>query len=46
MVGATQNAGYDKKNPLNGSWNYREVIREFDRQSGRKNVTIQIGGNL
>ena len=34
------------RNPFNGWWNYREVIYELDRQSGRKNVTIQIGDHL
>ena len=32
VTGLTRNAGSEKKNPSAGSWDYKEVMRELDRQ--------------
>jgi hypothetical protein len=42
VVGATQNAGSDKKQPSSGSWEYIDVMRELDKQSNQKTITIQV----
>ena len=36
VTGLTQNAGSEKKDPSSGSWGYKEVMRELDRQSSKK----------
>jgi hypothetical protein len=46
VIGMTQNAGSDKKQPSSGSWNYKKVMRELDRQSSRKKVEIQVGDQI
>ena len=46
VTGMTQNAGSDKKQPSSGSWNYKEVMRELDRQSSRKKVEIEVGNQI
>lgn len=38
----TQNAGSDKKDPSSGSYNYIDVMRELDKQSNKKIITIQV----
>jgi len=43
VTGAIQNAGSEKKDPSSGSWDYKEVMRELDRQSSRKKVEIEVG---
>eukprot|EP00978_Attheya_sp_CCMP212_P048745 scaffold568173_cov507-Attheya_sp.AAC.1 len=42
VVGATQNAGSDKKQPSSGSWEYIDVMHELDKQSNQKTITIQV----
>jgi hypothetical protein len=42
VVGATQNAGSDKKKPSSGSWEYIDVMRKLDKQSNKKIITIQV----
>jgi hypothetical protein len=32
----TQNADSEKKYSLSGSWDYKEIMRELDRQSSKK----------
>ena len=46
VTGATQNAGSEKKDPSSGSWDYKEVMRELDRQSSRKKVEIEVGDQI
>jgi hypothetical protein len=46
VTGATQNAGSEKKDPSSGSWEYKEVMRELDRQSSRKKVEIEVGDQI
>ena len=46
VTGMTQNAGSDKKQPSSGSWNYNEVMREWDHQSSRKKVEIEVGDQI
>jgi len=36
----TQNAGSDKKQPSSDSWNYVDVMRELEKQSNKKIITI------
>lgn len=36
VTGATQNAGSEKKQPSDGSWNYIDVMLEFKKQSNKK----------
>lgn len=38
----TQNAGSDKKDPSSSSWDYVDVMRELDKQSNKKIITIQV----
>lgn len=42
----TGNAGSDKKQPSFGSWDYKQVMRELDRQSSKKKVTIEVGDQI
>ena len=42
----TQNAGSDKKQPSSGSWDYKEVMRELERQSSKKRIDIQVGDRI
>ena len=42
VTGMTQNAGFDKKDPSSGSWDYVDVMRELDKQSNKKSITIQV----
>jgi hypothetical protein len=42
----TQNAGSDKKDPSSGSWDYKEVMRELDRQSSKKRIDVQVGDQI
>ena len=44
VTGATQNAGSDKKQPSSGSWNYIDVMRQLDKQSNKKIITIPVYG--
>ena len=43
VTGMTQNAGSKKKNQSPGSWDYKEVMRELDRQSSKKRINVQVG---
>lgn len=43
---ATQNAGSEKKEVSSGSWNYKEVMRELERQSSRKRIDIQVDDQI
>jgi hypothetical protein len=36
----------DKKQPSFGSWDYKEVMRELDRQSSKKKVAIEVGDQI
>jgi hypothetical protein len=38
--GATQNAGSEKKQSSNGSWDYAKSMRELDCQSSKKRVAV------
>ena len=42
----TQNAGSDKKQPSSGSWDYKKVMRELERQSCKKKVEIEVGDQI
>ena len=42
----TQNAGSDKKDPSSSSWDYVDVMRELDKQSNKKIITIQVADQL
>ena len=42
VTGMTQNAGSEKKYPSSGSWDYVDVMRELDKQSNKKIITIQV----
>ena len=42
----TQNAGSEKKYPSSGSWEYKEVMRELDRQSSKKRIDVQVGDQI
>jgi hypothetical protein len=46
VIGMAQNAGSDKKQPSSGSWNYKEVMRELERQSSKKRIDIQVGDRI
>jgi len=46
VTGMTQKAGSDKKQPSSGSWDYKEVMRELERQSSRKKVEIEVGDQI
>ena len=46
VTGATQNAGSDKKQPSSGSWNYIDVMRELDKQSNKKIITIEVADQV
>ena len=39
VTGLTQNAGSEKKDP---SYNYIDIMRELDKQSNKKSITIQV----
>ena len=41
-----QNAGSDKKDPSSGSWDYVDVMRELDKQSNKKIITIQVADQI
>ena len=45
VVEATQNAGSDKKQP-SSSWEYIDVMRELDKQSNKKIITISLAGEI
>lgn len=40
----TQNAGSDKTS--SGSWDYKEVMKELERQSSKKRIDIQVGDQI
>ena len=42
----TQNAGSEKKYPSSGSWDYVDVMRELDKQSNKKIITIQVADQI
>ena len=42
VTGLTQNAGSEKKDPSSGSWDYKEVMRELNKQSNKQIITIQV----
>ena len=44
--GLTQNVGSEKKDPSSGSLDYKEVMRELERQSSRKKVEIEAGDQI
>jgi hypothetical protein len=46
VTGMTQNAGSEKKYPSSGSWDYKEIIRELDRQSSKKRIDVQVGDQI
>ena len=46
VIGMTQNAGFDKKDPSSGSWDYVDVMRELDKQSNKKIITIQVADQI
>jgi hypothetical protein len=46
VTGLTQNAGSEKKDPSSGSWDYKKVMRELDRQSSKKKVEIEVGDQM
>ena len=46
VTGMTQNAGSEKKYPSSGSWDYKEVMRELERQSSSKKVEIEFGDQI
>nr|AZJ16665.1 hypothetical protein [Seminavis robusta] len=46
VTGMTQNVGSDKKQPSSGSWDYKEVMRELERQSSKKRIDIQVGDRI
>jgi len=46
VTGMTQNAGSEKKYPSSGSWDYKEVMRELDRQSSKKRIYVQVGDQI
>ena len=46
ITGMTQNAGSEKKEPSSGSWNYKEVMRQLERQSSRKRIDIQVDDQI
>nr|ULD16120.1 hypothetical protein [Cylindrotheca closterium] len=46
VTGMTQNAGSEKKYPSSGSWDYKEIMRELDRQSSKKRIDVQVGDQI
>jgi hypothetical protein len=46
VTGMTQNVGSDKKQPSSGSWDYKKVMRELERQSCKKKVEIEVGDQI
>ena len=46
VTGFAQNAGSEKKYPSSGSWDYKEVMRELERQSSSKKVEIEFGDQI
>ena len=46
VTGMTQNAGSEKKDPSSSSWDYVDVMRELDRQSSKKIITIQVSDQI
>ena len=46
VTGMTQNAGSEKRYPSSGSWDYKEVMRELERQSSSKKVEIEFGDQI
>jgi len=46
VTGMTQNAGSEKKYLSSGSWDYKEVMRELDRQSSKKRIYAQVGDQI
>ena len=46
VTGMTRNAGSEKKQPSAGSWDYKKVMRELDRQSKQRTVSIEVGDQM
>ena len=46
VTGLARNVGSEKKEPSYGSWDYKEVMRELERQSSRKKVEIEVGDQI
>jgi len=42
VTGATQNGGSEKKEPSFDSYNYVDIMKELDKQSNKKIITIQV----
>jgi len=43
---ATRNTNSDKKQPSAGSWDYKNVMRDLNRQSGKRTVDVQVGDQI
>lgn len=46
VIGMTQNAGSDKKEPSSGSYNYLDVMNQLNKQSNKSKVNIQVGDQI
>lgn len=46
VTGMTQNAGFEKKDPLSGSWDYVDVMKELAKQSSKNRIEIQVGDQI
>lgn len=46
VTGMTRNSGSEKKDPSFGSWDYKNLMRELDRQSSKKRIDVQVGDQI
>ena len=46
VPGMTQNAGSEKKDLSHGSWDYKQVMRQLERQSSSKKVNVEVGNQI
>jgi len=43
VIGVIQNKGSKNDDSLSGSWDYKKVMRELHRQSGKEKIHVQVG---
>lgn len=46
VIGMTQNAGSEKKDPSSGLYNYIDVMKKLDKQSRNNSIEIQVGDQI
>ncbi len=46
VLGLTQNANSEKKQPSSGSYDYTDIMNQLEKQSTNKTIEIEVGGQI